>query len=171
MRTLLSFFCFFIVVALFAQSKSKIVDHSKYPPIYYIDSIEVGKRPVGVDVNSIIYMTVDNKYSDSAMRINGKIYLTTKKKYVFYNVADILARYNVKVDNNMVFMFDGVLIKDTSSLKIDSSYIIKVVTTVGAASQYLKKILPELSFVNMLTKEHPADTSRNLIIRGKEVVF
>jgi hypothetical protein len=83
----------------------------------------------------------------------GKFFIKSKnpKDFNFLSAQDIARLNNISIKTISIFMLDNQIIMDTSSFKIDSSYIKKVEIIKASEIEYLPQNIPDLAILKILT--------------------
>jgi hypothetical protein len=83
----------------------------------------------------------------------GKVFIKSKnpKDFNFLSAQDIARLNNISIKTISIFMLHNQIIMDTSSFKIDSSYIKKVEIIKASEIEYLPQNIPDLAILKILT--------------------
>jgi hypothetical protein len=83
----------------------------------------------------------------------GKVFIKSKnpKDFNFLSAQDIARLNNISIKTISIFMLDNQIIMDTSSFKIDSSYIKKIEIIKASEIEYLPQNIPDLAILKILT--------------------
>ncbi len=165
MRTILCIFFVLLTLKSFGQVK----EASQVEPWFFLDSIRISKNQLYFDPDKIAAINVvKDNYAPNQKE--GKIYLKSKnlKNYNFLTLKGIEKIYVKTVSGTTLFMIDNLILKDEiSSYKIDSTYILNVEVLKSTEIEYLKKLKPLLTIVNIKLKTKENITKANEIrIRG-----
>jgi len=147
---------------------------SSFPPAYYIDSqrvVDLGKIYFSVD--SIAYLNVVNG-ADTANGTNGRIYFTFKQPYAsFLTLADVTRKQKDFSEKKVLYIIDGMVIKDTTGIRIDPSFVLEVHAVSMADLPYLSDGKTNMGVVVIETKRKepvpPKDAKGTIILRGSLV--
>jgi len=126
----------------------------EWQPIFFLDSKKIQFDQVHFDPNKIASMNVESNYIDSTNKVHGKVSITSKdpNNFNFLTISDITKIYKKNDKTPTIFMLDDQFLKDLTSFKIDSSYILKVEITKAADIDYLKNTFPDFSILNIITR-------------------
>ena len=138
----------------FGQQNSNPRPFKEWQPLCYLDSVNIELAQTHFDPAKIESMNVVKSHIDSTRQIYGKIYITSKdpKDYNFLTIADISKIYKKDTLSPTIFMLDNDFLKDIALFKIDSSYILRVEFIRGNEFEYLKKTMPNLTILKILTR-------------------
>ena len=140
------------------------------PPAYFLDSVKLMTLPC-FDPEKIASIDVLNE-NDPGSDTHGKIVIKTKNPsdFKFLTIADVKAIYKAGNAGPGIIMLDNELIKDISSFRIDSSYILSVQITRGSEISYLKDTNPGLYILKIITRtKENLDRKNQIWIRGRDV--
>lgn len=159
----------FVVILLFiaAKSQGQIYKPENFRPEIYLDSIKYGAFP-NFDIHQIetIFVSKENKKVPE-----GQIFIKSKnpKNLHLLSILDINVRYNKNALAPTIYMLDHVILKEISTFRIDSAYILKVEILKGSETDYLNAQFPDLTILNIITRtaENIAKENR-ILIRGTE---
>ena len=159
----------FIIILLFITIKSQgqIYKAENFHPEIYLDSINYGSLP-NFDINQIetIFISKDN------IKVpEGQIFIKSKnpKNLHLLSILDIRARYKQNALTPTIYMLNNVILKEVSTFRIDSAYILKVEVLKGSETDYLNTQFPDLTIINILTRTDKNIAKENEIrIRGIE---
>jgi hypothetical protein len=154
MRTFLLFIILSLSLVSFGQQNSNPKPFKEWQPLYYLDSVNVEFSELHFDPEKIESMNVVKSYIDSIGQNHGKIFITSKdpKDYNFLTISDITKTYKKDTLSPTVFMLDNEFLKDITKFKIDSNYILNVELLRGSEFDYLKKIIPNLTILKIITR-------------------
>ncbi len=165
MRTLVSFIFFFFTVNAFSQTKKQYnVPGPLKTPVFFLDSIQV--NTLGTFDNNKIQDI--NVVSADAAFPNGRIYIKSKdpRDFKFLSARDILKVYNIPDGTSAIFMLDNEIINDTTTFKIDSSYILNVEIIKASEIEYLPNNISSLAILKVFTaSEENRDRQKVIRIR------
>jgi hypothetical protein len=165
MRKLLFLFPFF--VAFYASGQIVKPQPPEKRPAYFLDSKRLPGLPImGPDKIENIY--ISNKV-DSIPNTSGAMFIITKNpsENKFLTAHDIARNNSINPKGHVIYMVDNEFIKDISTFVIDSSYILKTIVTKGAEFENLKKRLPDLTILHILTRtKENIDKVNTIRIRG-----
>jgi hypothetical protein len=166
----------FVVLLLFAfssigygQEHAKSDPASEELPFYFLDSAKIELSQWHFDLNKLSSMKIVKNYYDSAKRLRGAIFMTSKdpKSYKFLSIKDIINKYQQGLQKPTIFMLDNEILKDIRTFKIDSSYLLKVEITRASDIEYLKVAIPDLTILKIITSTKQNLKKENQIrIRG-----
>lgn len=149
----------------------KLKPVSVWQPVYFLDSVRVDIQQLHFDPEKIANINVISNYYDSTEHVHGEIFMTSKDKnaYNFLTIPDIARISNNNSKGPTLYMLDNEFLKDISSFKIDSSYILTIQITKGSEIEYLKNTFPDLTVFKILTRTKENLKNENkIIIRGTE---
>jgi len=154
MRTFLLFIILFLSHVSFGQKNSNPKPFKEWQPLYYLDSVNVEFSELHFDPEKIESMNVVKSYIDSTAQNYGKIFITSKdpKDYNFLTISDITTTYKKDTLSPTIFMLDNEFLKDITKFKIDSNYILKIELLRGGEFDYLKKNIPNLTILKIITR-------------------
>jgi hypothetical protein len=155
----------------FAQKIAPAKPITEWEPMVYLDSVNVELSHLYFDVKKIGNIQVVSDYYDSARQIHGKIFIQSKDPtdFHFLPIGSITGLYKKDAQTPAIFMLDNEFLKDTSSYKIDSSYILNVELTSTNEMNYLKNAMPGLTIVKIITKtKENLDKQNQIRIRGTQ---
>ncbi len=154
MRTSLLFIILFLSLVSFGQQNSNPKPFKEWQPLYYLDSVNVEFSELHFDPGKIESMNVVKSYMDSTGQNYGKIFITSKnpKDYNFLTISDIKTTYKEDSLSPTIFMLDNEFLKDITKFKIDSNYILKIELLRGSEFDYLKKNIPNLTILKIITR-------------------
>lgn len=146
---------------------------SEWPPLFYLDSVNVEMSKLLFDANKLSAIKVTNNYYDSSMQIHGKVFMTSKdpKNYNFLTISQILRPFKKEIQTPTIFMLDNEILKDTSNFKIDSSYILKVLLLQNAENKYSENTMRDSAILKIITrtKKNPGK-HKQIRIRGAQSI-
>jgi hypothetical protein len=104
----------------------------------------------------------------------GQLYITSKnpKKYNFISLHQIKSEYTKIKSNDVIYMVNGVFIKDNiDTFKLDRNYILEVEVTNSEAFYNLRKSDTKFDIINILgkTKEN-LENKNKVLLRGHEAI-
>jgi len=136
------------------QQTSKSSPISDVLPLYFLDSVSIELSKWHFDPNKLSNVNVVKNYYDSTKRLRGAIFMTSKDPgtYNFLSITDIVAKNQQGLHQPTIFMLDSEVLTDTTSFKIDSSYILKVEITSASQIDYLRNTQPDLTILKIITK-------------------
>ena len=156
----------------FCQETKKTNAHSHEPPAYFLDSIRIHSTQIYFDPDKISSIWI-GKGKDIINHTSGEIYITSKKplNYNFWGLKRIERKYTNTISKRTVFMIDNEFLKDgISTYGIDSAYIFKVKILKSSEIDYLKKIKPVFSIIQIkLRTKYNLDEANKIRIRGSEI--
>ncbi|GLU51883.1 hypothetical protein Dfri01_13440 [Dyadobacter frigoris] len=159
----------FVVILLFiaVKSQGQIYKPENFRPEIYLDSVKYGSFP-NFDIHQIdsISISKENKKVPE-----GQIFIKSKnpKNLYLLSILDITARYKKNALTPTIYMLDNEILKEVSTFRIDSSYILKVEVLKGSETDYLNTQFPDLTILNIVTRTEKNIAKENEIrIRGIE---
>ncbi|MEO6685453.1 MAG: hypothetical protein ABIN24_05785 [Dyadobacter sp.] len=160
---------FFISILLFAafQCQAQVYKSENFQPEIYLDSVKYGTYPK-FEISQIATMSI-SKADDKAP--NGRIYLKSKnpEDLHFLSISDISSRYGKNALTPTIYMLDNNILKEASTFRIDSAFILKVEIVKGSETDYLNAQFPDLTILNIITRTPENVAKENQIrIRGIE---
>ncbi len=142
--------CLIIVFKISAKAQSINKEDSVQLPAYFLDGIRFRTMPV-FDINKIDSIHISKDY-DEVAKYNGKVEMKSKRPKAFnFITLGQLAKFKGISLKSLVFMLDGKFLKDTSEVRIDSSYIFRCILTKSSDFKYLKNTT-SFEIINVLTK-------------------
>src|SRR5665213_738399 len=170
--------CVALLLFLFSFSAygQEVIQHkpiAEWPPLFYLDSVNVEMSKLLFDANKLSAIKVTNNYYDSSMQIHGKVYMTSKdpKSYNFLTISQILRSYKKGIQTPTIFMLDNEILKDTSNFKIDSSYIVKVLLVQNAGIKYPKSTMGDSTILKIITRTNKyPEKQKQIRIRGAQSI-
>lgn len=170
MKYILTFFLLFVTTVFFGQNNNTV------KPAVFVDSKLVpGNLLEYFDPNEIETVNVVKKDSTiNGVLYRGQIYITSKvpKKYDFITLEQIRSEYTKIKSNDVIFMVNGIFIKDNiDTFKLDRNYILKVEVTNSEAFYNFRKSDTKFDIINILgkTKEN-LDAINNMLLKAQEVI-
>ena len=153
------------------SSHSKTV--TDWRQLVFLDSVLLTVNSI-FDPNKIASIYVVKDYYDSTKQIQGKIFITSKdpKSFNFLTISDLATTYKKDTNTPTIFMLDNEFLKDTTTFKIDSSFILKVEITRTSEIEYLKNTHPDLTILKIITRtKENLDKQNEIRIRGTETTL
>lgn len=152
--------------SIISNGQSKAAPHSNTPPVFFIDSVRMAKLPQ-LDPNKIKSIDVVKEY-DELTKTFGKVYITSKNKdFNFITLSQIANQYAPGAAP-FIFMINNELVKDSSGVIIDSTYILRCEVTSAKEIKYLQNS-PDISILNIKTRtKENIDRDKQVHIRGNE---
>jgi hypothetical protein len=150
MKTLFPIVFFFFSTNVYSQTKTpKNVPNSYIAPVFFLDSVRVNGLGT-FDNNKIEDINVVS--GDSAFP-SGRIYIKSKNPgdFNFLSAKDILKAYKISQKTSAIFMLDNEIIKDTTTFKIDSSFILNVEIINASEIEYLPNNISSLAILKVFT--------------------
>jgi len=96
------------------------------PPAFYVDSQQVNFNNIYLDLNNISDINIQKGESADG-KTNGRIYITLKVPFASFLTLEALSlRQEEFKDRKVLYMIDDSVVKDTSGVRIDPSYIASV---------------------------------------------
>jgi hypothetical protein len=141
--------------------------HPVNQPAFYMDSIKVAYRYI-FDPYNITNVNVVKGY-DSATKVNGKVYFTTKNpgKTRFLPLDSIAVQNGIPASAPVLYILDHELVKDAGSIRIDPEYILKTVVVAATEIDNLKDNLPAFVVLKILTRTKAnIEDQQKFYIRG-----
>ena len=160
---------FLLAITSLAYGQSTLIhkpDHKS--GAYFIDSIRVNALTMNyINPNDIKDVYLSQNFFDKETNLRGALYITTNnvKAYNLINLDEIKKARGIAVTGAAIYMVDNQFIKDTQYFKLPSSCIHHITVTKGTEFDSLKSDLPNLSIVNIITKDN-VPKSKGLMIRG-----
>lgn len=146
-----------------AQSMNNV--YTDKSPAYILDGVRFKTIPI-FDTNQIDSIHVSKDY-DEVVKYNGRVEIKTKnpKAFNFITLGQVAKLRDISL-KSLVFMLDGRFLKDTSEVRIDSSFVLKCILTKSSDFKYLKKAA-SFTIINVLTKNKENIGKESIIyIRG-----
>ena len=167
MKPIILFITLFVSLVAFGQHNTVSKPFKEWQPLYYIDSVHVDFPKYHFELNKLKSMQVISSYIDSTRQIHGKVFMTSKnpKDYKFLTLRDITSTYKKEKFSPEIFILDNEFMKDTSSFRIDSSYILKIELIKGSEIVYLKKHDANMAILKITTR-----TKENLARENKKPI-
>ena len=170
MKYIITFSLLFITTLFVGQNNNTV------KPAVFVDSKLVpGNLLEYFDPNEIETVNVVKKDSTiNGVLYRGQIYITSKvpKKYDFITLEQIRSEYTKIKSNDVIFMVNGIFIKDNiDTFKLDRNYILKVEVTNSEAFYNFRKSDTKFDIINILgkTKEN-LDAINNMLLKAQEVI-
>jgi hypothetical protein len=141
------------IAITFLFSAFTLFSYAQKEPMLFLDSVRITKDQMYFDPNKIETINVV-KTHDTTSKTNGKIFITSKKPhdFNFLTLAQVKNTFAKNISSPTIFMLDNEFIKDTTTFKIDFSYILKVEITKAADIAYLKNALPDFAILKIITR-------------------
>jgi hypothetical protein len=161
----LFFFFLFSFVAITCQAQLPKYEH--FLPEIYLDSVKYGAFP-NFDINQIDDMSVAKETKEAP---RGKIFIKSKhpRSLNLLSIDDINARYRKNALAPMIYMLNNEILKEVSTFRIDSAFILKVEILKGSETDYLNVQFPDLTILKIITRTKDNIDKQNAIrIRGTE---
>ena len=155
------FFLFLTLPSLHTFSQT-----DKKEPAFYLDSVRIPMGTFSPTKIENINVVRDNDPTTP----NGKVYIKSKnpKDFKFISAQDILKANNISIGTISIFILDNEIIKDTSTFKIDSSYILNVEVIKASEIEYLPHNIPNLAILKIFTATKENIDKQNVLrIRSK----
>jgi hypothetical protein len=170
MKQFLTFFTLFFTTIFFGQN------NKTEEPAVFFDSNLIARNAIEyINQNEIESLNVVKKDTTiNAVLFRGQLYITSKnpKKYNFMSLEQIKFEFTQIKRNDVVYMVNGVLIKDDiEAFKLDRSYILNVEVTNSEAFYNFRKSDTKFDILNILgkTKEN-IETKNKFLLRGYEAI-
>ena len=170
MKYIITFSLLFITTLFVGQNNNTV------KPAVFVDSKLVpGNLLEYFDPNEIETVNVVKKDSTiNGVLYRGQIYITSKvpKKYDFITLEQIRSEYTKIKSNDVIFMVNGIFIKDNiDTFKLDRNYILKVEVTNSEAFYNFRKSDTKFDIINILgkTKEN-LDAKNKALPKAQEVI-
>ena len=170
MKYIITFSLLFVTTLFVGQNNNTV------KPAVFVDSKLVpGNLLEYFDPNEIETVNVVKKDSTiNGVLYRGQIYITSKvpKKYDFITLEQIRSEYTKIKSNDVIFMVNGIFIKDNiDTFKLDRNYILKVEVTNSEAFYNFRKSDTKFDIINILgkTKEN-LDAINNMLLKAQEVI-
>jgi len=123
------------------------------PPAYYVDSQQVNFNNIYMDVNNISNINVQ-KGESADRKTNGRIYITLKVPFASFLPLEALSHRQEELkDRKVLYMIDDSVVKDTSGIRIDPSYIAGVRAVNVASIPYVGGSEEKLGILFIKTKK------------------
>ena len=123
---------------------------------FYIDSQKVDLKLFFFDVDNIKNISL----------LSNKMYITWKTPHpVFLTLKDIASRQTGHTRSNILYIIDDSVIKDTTNIRIDPSYILRVKYDCTTDKNYLSQDYRQMGIILIETKRknNKIDTSKGPI--------
>jgi hypothetical protein len=155
-------FLFYILLFVAIKSQAQIHKSENFYPEIYLDSVKYGTFP-NFDINQIESMSVE-KESKKAPR--GQIFIKSRnpKNLHLLSIFDINARYTKNALAPTIYMLDNKILKEASTFRIDSAFILKVEILKGSETDYLNVQFPDLTILNIITRTTENIAKENQIL-------
>mgnify|MGYP004417269702 CR=1 FL=1 len=170
MKCLLTFYTLFFTTIFFGQN------NKTEEPAVFIDSNLIARNAIEyINQNEIESVNVIKKDTIiNAVLFRGQLFITSKnpKKYDFISLEQIKSEFTKIKSNDIIYMVNGVLIKDNiDTFKLDRNYILEVEVTNTEAFYNLRKSDTKFDIINILgkTKEN-LDNKNKILLRGHEAI-
>ncbi|TDE43794.1 hypothetical protein E0I26_09180 [Flavobacterium rhamnosiphilum] len=170
MKCILTFSLLFLTTVFFGQN------NKTEEPAMLLDSTLVATNTMEyIDPNEIESINIIKKNTTiNGVLYYGQIFITTKnpKKYDFISLDQIKSEFTKIKSNDVIYMVNGVLIKDNiETFKLDRNYILTVEVTNSNAFYNLRKNDTKFDIINILgkTKEN-LDSKNTILLRGHEAI-
>jgi hypothetical protein len=119
-------------------------------PDYYIDSQKVNFPLTWIDPQNIAHINIPPK--DSA-HPNGAVYLTWKTpRPAFLNLREISDKESELAGNNVIYIIDDSLIRDTSLVRIEAANVFRIHSLASSQTSYVPHNAGPVSVVLVETK-------------------
>ncbi|WP_159470754.1 hypothetical protein [Dyadobacter sp. 3J3] len=160
---------FLLSVLLFVavKAQAQIQKSELFLPEIYLDSVQYGAFP-NFDISQIADMSISKADSKAP---NGRIFIKSKnpKNLHLLSVSDISTRYKKNPLAPTIYMLDNEILKEVSTFRIDSAFILKVEILKGSETDYLNAQFPDLTILKIVTRTPKNVAKENQIrIRGIE---
>jgi hypothetical protein len=170
MKCILTFFLLFFTNLFFGQNNK-----TEKSAMFFDLTLVATKMMEYIDPNDIESVNVIKKDTTiNGVLYHGQIYITSKesKKYNFMSLEQIKFEFTKIKTNDVVYMVNGVLIKDDiEAFKLDRRYILNVEVTNSEAFYNFRKSDTKFDIINILgkTKEN-IETKNKILLRGYEAI-
>lgn len=160
---------FLVSILLFValKSQAQIYKSENFQPAFYLDSVKYEVFP-RFDISQIDSISISKENKKAP---NGRIYIKSKdpKNLHLLSVSDINARYTKNALAPTIYMLDNEILKEVSTFRIDSAFILKVEILKGSETDYLNVQFPDLTILKIITRTKENIAKQNEIrIRGIE---
>ncbi|MXV49594.1 hypothetical protein GS399_01305 [Pedobacter sp. HMF7647] len=142
---------FFIVVCtLDAKAQIFTYNTAEGMPLFFIDSVKFKVLPFFA-VDKIADLQIVGYKEGSKVYVNGEMYFKLKnsKSLNLLTLDQIAKNYGIHA-KSLIYMVDGQFVRDTSDIKIDSSYVYKCLIHKSGDFKYLN--VAPLTILNVLTR-------------------
>jgi hypothetical protein len=170
MKYILTFSFLFFTNLFFGQNNK-----TEKSAMFLDSTLVLTKMMEYIDPNDIKSVNVIKKDTTiNGVLYHGQIYIISKepKKYNFMSLEQIKFEFTQIKRNDVVYMVNGVLIKDDiEAFKLDRSYILNVEVTNSEAFYNFRKSDTKFDILNILgkTKEN-IETKNKFLLRGYEAI-
>ncbi|MEX6686809.1 hypothetical protein QTN47_04845 [Danxiaibacter flavus] len=140
-----------------AQPEDEKRSRDQWEPLVYIDSLKLSYgqfQSLYFSPDKISNIDLVNNYYDSGSHVHGKIVIRTKnpKELKLLTLEDIERRYALSNAEPTLVMVDNDIVKDVSTVRVDSSYILRVEVLHADDLDYMKDSGQEVRVVKICTK-------------------
>jgi hypothetical protein len=158
-------FSLFSFAAIACQAQ--LPKYQNFHPEIYLDSVRYGYFP-NFDPNQIDSISISKETKEAP---RGKIFIKSKhpQSLNLLTIQDINARYRKNALAPTIYMLNNEILKEVSTFRIDSAFILKVEILKGSETDYLNVQFPDLTILNIITGTKDNIDKQNAIrIRGTE---
>ena len=170
MKYILTFSFLFFTTLFFGQNNK-----TEKSAMFLDSTLVLTKMIEYIDPNDIEAVNVIKKDTTiNGVLYHGQIYITSKepKKYNFMSLEQIKFEFTKIKKNDIIYMVNGVLIKDNiEAFKLDRNYILNVEVTNSEAFYNFRKSDIKFDIINILgkTKEN-LETKNKFLLKGYEAI-
>jgi len=149
------------------QATAQLVKHNHVEPYVTINAVQYQSIPY-LDPNKIDSLWITKPEKSAPY---GTIHIRTKDttKMCLLGISYFDALYRKNKLAPIIYMLDHEILKDASTFRIDSSFILKVEVIKGEDTDYLRTQFPDLIILNIITNTKANTDKQNTVrIRGSQ---